>query len=132
MLESINDRFREIFKESGLSQEKFASEIHRSRGEIANIIYDKVVPKKEIIETVCDRFALNEAWLVSGIKPKKREKSEMEEISELVGSAMKGTSELKRAVIKMICSRTDDELAVLSDALTEVYNQINKQKESQI
>ena len=41
---SINKRFREVFEDSGLSQEKFASRIHRSRGEVANIIYDKVVP----------------------------------------------------------------------------------------
>ena len=53
---SINERFRIIFKESGLSQEKFADKIKRSRGEVANIIYDKTVPKDKIIE------AYGEEW----------------------------------------------------------------------
>ena len=31
--------------------------------EIANIIYDKVVPRDEIIESVCEQFRIREEWL---------------------------------------------------------------------
>lgn len=63
---SINARFREVFELSGLSQEKFAKMIKRSRGEVANIIYDKVVPRDEIIAAVCSEFRIREEWLRTG------------------------------------------------------------------
>lgn len=63
---SMNARFREVFEQSGLSQEKFAKRIKRSRGEVANIIYDKVIPRDEIIEAVCEQFRIREEWLRTG------------------------------------------------------------------
>ena len=63
---SINSRFRIVYENSGLSQEKFAKRIKRSRGEVANIIYDKVVPRDEIIESVCEQFRVREEWLRTG------------------------------------------------------------------
>lgn len=124
---SINERFRIIFKESGLSQEKFADRIKRSRGEVANIIYDKTVPKDKIIEATCEAFGIQEDWLRHGLDPMRAAKSKEEEISELVGSALTGSSDFKKAVIRMICSRSDDELKALEDALRAVYESIKKE-----
>lgn len=62
----INERFRQVLDLTGLSQEKFSKRIKRSRGEIANIIYDKVVPRDEIIDAVCDQFRISEKWLRTG------------------------------------------------------------------
>ena len=123
---SINERFRIIYKESGLSQEKFADKIKRSRGEVANIIYDKTVPKDKIIEATCEAFDIQEDWLRHGLEPMRAAKSREEEISELVGSALSGSSEFKKAVIRMICSRTDEELKALEAALSAVYEGIKK------
>ena len=63
---SINARFRIVYENSGLSQDKFAKQIKRSRGEVANIIYDKVVPRNEIIDAVCEQFRIREEWLRTG------------------------------------------------------------------
>lgn len=123
---SINERFRTIFKESGLSQEKFAEKINRSRGEVANIIYDKTVPKDQIIKSTCDAFGIQEDWLKHGLEPMRAAKSREEEIADLVGSALTGSSDFKKAVIKMICSRTDEELKTLEAALLAVYEGIKK------
>ena len=125
---SINARFREIFESENLSQDKFAKRIKRSRGEMANIIYDKVVPKKEIIEAVCEEFGYCEEWLRDGLEPKKISKSRDEEIMELVSSALSGSNNFKKAVIRMICSRTDKELEALEAALRAVYENIEKEK----
>ena len=121
---SINERFRIIYKESGLSQEKFADKIKRSRGEVANIIYDKTVPKDKIIEATCEAFDIQEAWLRDGLEPMRAAKSREDEIADLVGFALTGSSDFKKAVIKMICSRTDEELKALEAALLAVYEGI--------
>lgn len=125
-MQSINDRFRIVYKESQLSQEKFAEKIKRSRGEVANIIYDKTAPKDNIIKSVCDEFGIREDWLRYGLEPMRAEKSEEEQIAELVGSALNGSSRLKKAVIKMICSKSDAELQALEDMLRQLYEDISK------
>lgn len=125
-MQSINDRFRIVFKESQLSQEKFAEKIKRSRGEVANIIYDKTAPKDNIIKSVCDEFGIQEDWLRYGLEPMRAAKSEEEQIAELVGSALNGSSRLKKAVIKMICSKSDAELQALEDMLRQLYEDISK------
>lgn len=126
---SINVRFREIFESSGLSQDKFAKRIKRSRGEVANIIYDKVVPRQEIIEAVCEEFGYCIEWLRDGLEPKKVVKSKEEEITELVGAALSGSNDFKKAVIRMICSRSDSELLALENALRAVYEGIANEKD---
>ena len=126
-MSTINDRFRIVFKESGLSQKDFADCINRSRGEVANIIYDKTEPKDNIIKSVCEKFSIQEDWLRHGLEPMRAAKSKEEEIAELVGSALAGSNDFKRAVIRMICSRTDEELNVLESALRAVYEDIKKE-----
>lgn len=117
---SINERFRIVFKESGLSQEKFSERIKRSRGEVANIIYDKTTVKDQIIASVCEEFSVREDWLRHGLEPMRAARSEEEEIAELVGQALKGSSDFKKAVIRMICTRTPEQLQALEDALRAV------------
>ena len=124
---SINERFRIVFKESGLSQEKFAEKINRSRGEVANIIYDKTVPKDMIIKATCDAFMIQEDWLRHGIGAMRTAKSEEEEIATLVASVLSGPPDFQRAVVKMICTRSPEELKVLEKALTDVYENIKKE-----
>lgn len=121
---SINERFRIVYKESGLSQEKFADRIKRSRGEVANIIYDKTTVKDQIIASVCDEFSVQEDWLRYGIEPMRAARSEEEEIAELVAQTLNGSSDFKKAVIKMICTRTPEQLQVLEDALRAVYESL--------
>ena len=65
-MEAINERFCQVLKDSGLSQEAFAKAIKRGRGEIANIVYGKTEPKGNVIEAVCEKFSINETWLRTG------------------------------------------------------------------
>ena len=124
---SINERFRIVFKESGLSQEKFAEKIKRSRGEIANIIYDKTAVKDQIIKSTCESFGIQEDWLRHGIGAMRVPKSEEEETFEMVSSVLNGSPDFKRAVVKMICSRTPDELKVLEKAFMDVLESNKKE-----
>lgn len=123
-METINDRFRKVYKDSGLSQEAFAKAIKRGRGEIANIIYDKTEPKDNVIDAVCEFFCIRKEWLLTGCGEMKVPRSREEEIADLVGQALNGSSEFKLAVIKMICSRTDKELEALEAALRNIYENL--------
>lgn len=125
-MESINERFRVLRDSIGLSQEEFAARAHRTRSEIKNIEYGKTTPKDEVIASVCQTYGIQEDWLRYGLEPMRAEKSEEEQIAELVGSALNGSSRLKKAVIKMICSKSDAELQALEDMLRQLYEDISK------
>ena len=125
-METINDRFRILRDSTGLSQEEFAARAHRTRSEIKNIEYGKTSPKDEVIASVCHTYGINEDWLRHGLEPMRAAKSEEEEIAEMVGSALSGSSRLKKAVIKMICTRSDAELQALEDMLRQLYEDISK------
>jgi transposase-like protein len=84
------------------------------------------VPSDRTISDICRIFDIQEDWLRYGLEPMRAAKSREEEIAELVGSALSGSSDFKKAVIRMICSRSDEELKALEAALMAVYEGIKK------
>ena len=85
------------------------------------------IPSDRTISDICRIFDIQEDWLRYGLEPMRAAKSKEEEIAELVGHALNGSNEFKKAVIRMICSRTDEELKVLEDSLRTVYESIKKE-----
>lgn len=96
---SINARFRVVFEQSGLSQEKFAKRIKRSRGEVANIIYDKVIPRDEIIEAVCEQFRIREEWLRTGKGEMPIADSEMEKLQHFFADVLSTAPDERSAFV---------------------------------
>lgn len=96
---SINARFRVVFEQSGLSQEKFAKRIKRSRGEVANIIYDKVIPRDEIIEAVCEQFRIREEWLRTGEGEMTIADSEMEKLQHFFADVLSTAPDERSAFV---------------------------------
>jgi transposase-like protein len=83
-------------------------------------------PSDRTISDICRIFDIQEDWLRHGLEPMRAAKSREEEIAELVGSALTDSSDFKKAVIRMICSRSDEELKALESALSAVYESIKK------
>ena len=124
----MNTRIKKIRQDNNLTQAQFADKIGLSRNFVAMIEIDQREPSDRTISDICRIFDINEDWLRHGLEPMRAAKSREEEIGELVGSALNGSSEFKKAVIRMICSRSDKELAVLENALMALYENIQKEK----
>ena len=123
---AINDRFLVLRKELGLTQEEFAAKAHRTRSEIKNIEYKKTLPKDELVASVCAAYGVREEWLRYGIEPMKAPRSEEEEIAEMVGAALTGSSKLKKAVVRLICSKSEAELLQMEADLRKLYESLDK------
>ena len=104
----------------------FARKINITPAYAAQLYKMERVPSDRTISDICRIFDIQEDWLRHGLEPMRAAKSREEEIAELVGSALTGSNEFKKSVIRMICSRTDDELAALEAALQAVYDGIKK------
>lgn len=119
-------RIKKVRTEAGLTQAQFAEKIGLSRNYVAMIEIGQRDPSDRTISDICRIYGIQEDWLRYGLEPMRAEKSEEEKIAELVGSALNGSSRLKKAVIKMICSKSDAELQALEDMLRQLYEDISK------
>ena len=123
----MNTRIKMIRQNEGLTQSQFADKIGLSRNYVAMIEIGQREPSERTISDICRIFDIQEDWLKYGLEPMRAAKSREEEIADLVGSALTGSSEFKKSVIRMICSRTDEELKALEAALQAVYDGIKKE-----
>ena len=122
----MNTRIKMIRQNEGLTQSQFADKIGLSRNYVAMIEIGQREPSERTNSDICRIFDIQEDWLRHGLEPMRAAKSREEEIADLVGSALTGSSEFKKSVIRMICSRTDEELKTLEAALQAVYDGIKK------
>lgn len=122
----MKNRISKIVEDSGLTKTAFAKKINVSQGLVSQMCTGITKPSDRTISDICRIFDVEEDWLRYGLEPMRSAKSKEEEIAELVGSALSGSSDFKKAVIRMICSRSDSELQVLEDALITVYENIKK------
>lgn len=130
-MKTINERIVYIIDtECGGNKSAFARQINVTPAYAAQIYKMERVPSDRTISDICRIFSVNEDWLRYGIEPMRSAKSREEEIAEMVGAAFSGSADFKQAVIKMICSRTPDELQVLEKALTDIYESIKKEHQN--
>lgn len=62
----MQERFRELRKALGLSQDDFGRKLGVTRGVITNIELGKVPPKDLFVSLVCDTFGVNRTWIETG------------------------------------------------------------------
>lgn len=128
-MKTLNERIVYLIDtECDGNKSAFARKINITPAFAAQLYKMERVPSDRTISDICRIFDIQEDWLRHGLEPMRAAKSREEEISELVGSALNGSSDFKKAVITMICSRTDKELEALEDALRNIYENIQKEK----
>ena len=123
----MKDRIYMVRKESKLNQTEFADKLGLTKNFISLLENGNRIPSDRTISDICRIFDIQEDWLKYGLEPMRAAKSKEEEIAELVGSALSGSNDFKKAVIRMICSRSDAELQALEAALTAIYEDIKKE-----
>lgn len=121
---TIGEQIRDARKALSLTQKEFSAALGMSENYIWQIEKGQREPSDRTISDICRIFAIREEWLRTGTGEMREPMTKEEEIAQLVNGAINGSSEFKRAVIKMICSRTDSELEALEAALRSVYESL--------
>ena len=125
----MHKRVSEVRKAANLTQGEFADKLGLTRNFISLIENGNRDPSDRTIADICREFNVSETWLRTGEGEMTVPRSREEEISEMVGWALSGTNELKKAVIRMICTRTEKELEDLEKMLWEIVNDIEKSRD---
>lgn len=121
---TIGEQIRDARKALSLTQKEFSAALGMSENYIWQIEKGQREPSDRTISDICRIFAIREEWLRTGSGEMQPPMTKEEEIAQLVNGAINGSSEFKRAVIRMICSRTDSELEALEAALRSVYENL--------
>ena len=66
MIDTVNQRIRQLRKELNLTQNEFSSVITISSGQLACIETEKRVVNNRTIKLICDSFKINNEWLRTG------------------------------------------------------------------
>ena len=129
---TIGERFKEVRKladtpEKKCSQGDFGKMFEIGRDAVANIENGRVEPSKILMENICNKFGVSYDWLACNKGDMFPKKSEEEEIADMVASVLHGSPDFKQAVVKMICTRTPDELETLEKAFMDILENIKKE-----
>lgn len=120
----MKDRIQRIIQEFKITKTEFANRLGVSQAFVSQICSGAREPSDRTVSDICRIFDVREEWLRDGLEPMRAPKTKEEEISEMVGAALNGSNEFKKAVIRMICSRSDAELEALEKAFRAVYENI--------
>lgn len=124
----MNERIKFLRKDVlKMSQKDFAEKLSLSENFVWMVEKGNRTPSDRTISDICRIFDIQEDWLRYGLEPMREEKSREEEIAQMVGSALSGDADFIQAVVKMICTRTPEELRTLEKALRDVYENIKKE-----
>lgn len=123
-METVSQRITHIVESEKLTKTAFANSINISQPYLSQICSGQREPSDRTVSDICRVYGINEAWLREGVGDMYVPKTREETIAELVGSALTGSNDFKKAVIQMICSRTDQELETLEGALRAIYESL--------
>lgn len=122
----MKDRISLVIKSEGITKTEFAKRLNVSQAFVSQMCSGAAKPSDRTISDICREFAVNEDWLRTGIGEMREAITPEEEIAELVARAVHGSGDFRRAVIRMICTRTDAELEVLDKMLQDLYETLQK------
>lgn len=127
-MDSINERFREVRKLLGKSQDAFATEANRTRSEISNIEYGKNAPKPEVISAVCSAHGIDRVWLETGVGEPFRPRSREDEIATALAQAMSCNESAKQRIIRAMAQLPDELFPYVERILDELAANIQQDK----
>ena len=126
----MNQRLKLLRKQFNLNQSDFALRIGVSQSAVAAWESGIRNPIDAIVQSICREFGVCESWLRTGDGPMLVAQSPDEQITAYVAKTLRGDNDFKKAVLSLLLSRTDEELAVIERAYHDLGT-ILKQREEQ-
>lgn len=114
----MKDRIRAIRKHFGMNQTEFGAEIGMKQSTVTNYELGLRVPLDVVIQTICNRFNVDEHWLRTGEGEMFRPQTEREELHMLFAQFMAGDDDpdlqrFKEALFTVLLRTTKDEWRIL-------------------
>lgn len=124
----MNERIRELREFLGKSQEDFAQSLELSRNYISLVENGQRNMSSHTIKVLCTLYDVNENWLRTGEGMMFVEKTEDEEISEMLADIqLSGSSSFKHRLAVALARLDDDGWKWLEEFVNSIAQQSNNQ-----
>lgn len=94
----MNDRLKQVRKESGLTQQQFAESLNVSRNYVALWEIGQREPSDRTISDICRVYSVNEVWLRTGVGEMKLPLSQDEQLAKIFAAVQVSDDERARLV----------------------------------
>ena len=109
MNNNLNERVKILRKQLKLTQENFGKSLGMTRANVCNIENGLVSLTQKNILLICEKFNVNENWLLNGEGEQFLELSEDDELGILIGEFLAENDPYKKRVIKRMLSMDDED-----------------------
>lgn len=99
---NLKDRLKELRKELGLTQEKFAERLSMKRNTIATYEIGRNEPIDAVIALICREFNVNETWLRTGEGEIFNPLTRNQVITDFAGDLIKEDGTFKKRLIEAL------------------------------
>lgn len=103
----MKDRLKELRKEFGLTQEKFAERLRMKRNSIANYEIGRNKPIDAVIALICREFNVNENWLRTGEGEMLNVLTRNQIITDFLGDVIQEDGTFKKRLIEALAKMNE-------------------------
>ena len=126
-MSSIAERIKEVRKNAGLTQQKFAERIGAKQNTVAQYEIGRNAPIDPVIKAICKEFGCNEIWLRTGEGDPFQEETRQEQIMRFAAQTVNGSDEFKKAFVSMLAKMDADDWDNLAKLFRKLSGEIKKE-----
>ncbi len=126
---TIGERIKEIRKQKGYTQQKFADALGLKQNTIATYEMDKTVPSDRTIADICKEFGVDRIWLETGVGEPFRPMERNEQIAQILSSAIVNNTSARDRLIRAFSLLPDEMFEQAERILEEIIENLQKEKE---
>ena len=129
MLTEYGKFIRELRKQKGYTQQKFADALGLKQNTIATYEMNKTAPSERTITDICQKFGVDRTWLVDGIGEPFKPVDRNLEIAAILGQAINSNDTARDRLIRAFCQLPDEMFEHAERILDEIIANLQKEKE---
>lgn len=126
---NIGERIKEVRKQKGYTQQKFADALGLKQNTIATYEMNKTAPSERTITDICQKFGVDRTWLVDGIGEPFKPVDRNLEIAAILGQAINSNDTARDRLIRAFCQLPDEMFEHAERILDEIIANLQKEKE---
>lgn len=127
---TVNERIKEVRKESGLTMERFGERIGVTKSTISNIENGNRNATDHMIKSICREFGYREEWLRDGIEPKQPERLDEDELAEYIEDLLSTENPmytLIKSTLKVYSKLDDKSKQVANEIIDQLIAELKKE-----
>lgn len=128
-METLNDRIKLVFKDSGLTQMEISRRLKISQSSISNMIAGKINPSNRTLDDIAERFDVNLGWLKDGEGPMKQEHPMKQELAAFFAEAISTDVPYRDEFILALSELAPEHWKILGDLILRTAERIKEKTE---